>query len=514
MEDAYQYFSGLKELVSEHIISTKQLLPTFPFLLNDGQLDYLSCPDSRNQWLIDLNSSAFLFENIGDIHDTSGKVKAFVFAGTNNQTLQTIDVKKRNCANNFYRDGRPISSYHFRTNSSGDGTVLTSSARLENVSYTEKNGEHRGLIKTFGEDLVHFMTGISLKKRDLHSNQNEIINELNIAIYGNAHILLADPNEKQSGIEPNQGVRKDEIPSATLSKNKMGMTLNIKNPVNGDYSVTLSNPYHEDSTIFISYIDKDKSIEKSYSMYSYGVPISFAFSVDSNSDDLLTNSKVPLPPQNLVAQISDSNLTKLSWSPSADLNVISYKVYSKFEDEPHFSFVQTIDEPYYDTVDSWAIDQSIKSKLYTVTSINTDGYESFFSNYVMNNDQDNDGVLDVEEVTNGTRIDKSDSDGEGLTDGEELLFETNPLEVDTDSDGFDDFIETQKNTDPINGNSYPLEGDVNGDNVVNLEDIILSLQILAEIPHEQPTNTANEVSGDLRIGLEEAVYGLREVVGD
>jgi hypothetical protein len=55
-------------------------------------------------------------------------------------------------------------------------------------------------------------------------------------------------------------------------------------------------------------------------------------------------------------------------------------------------------------------------------------------------DADNDGLTNLEEVANNTRIDLADTDGDTLSDGDEVngLPATNPLDRDTDDDGLED----------------------------------------------------------------------------
>jgi hypothetical protein len=79
-------------------------------------------------------------------------------------------------------------------------------------------------------------------------------------------------------------------------------------------------------------------------------------------------------------------------------------------------------------------------------------------------DDDNDGLLDVDEVTQ---------------------HDTDPLLVDTDGDGFDDAMELTYGSDPTSGGSgsTPADnvnnnGDINGDTMVNVVDILLATRIV------------------------------------
>ena len=56
----------------------------------------------------------------------------------------------------------------------------------------------------------------------------------------------------------------------------------------------------------------------------------------------------------------------------------------------------------------------------------------------MDTDDDNDGVSDLDEFTNGTNPLDDDSDDDGLNDEEEIKLGTNPTLPDTDGDGSSD----------------------------------------------------------------------------
>ncbi len=95
---------------------------------------------------------------------------------------------------------------------------------------------------------------------------------------------------------------------------------------------------------------------------------------------------------------------------------------------------------------------------------------------------------------------------------------TGPLDEDSDDDGFDDGEEdTNHNgrldsgeSDSSDENSYPLaQGDIDGNGVVDLTDVVLSLQIVAGIfPAQAIYDVEADVNGDSKIGIEDAVFAL------
>ena len=118
-------------------------------------------------------------------------------------------------------------------------------------------------------------------------------------------------------------------------------------------------------------------------------------------------------------------------------------------------------------------------------------------------DADDDGLPNTLELTNGTDPNLTDSDSDGLVDGPggvvaagalsgytdsdmdgfadgELDAGTNPLKADSDGDGFNDGFEVADGTDPMDDSSFPTisDGDVSGDGVVNIADILIVTRIL------------------------------------
>ncbi|MFX0103418.1 MAG: right-handed parallel beta-helix repeat-containing protein, partial [Candidatus Hodarchaeota archaeon] len=73
----------------------------------------------------------------------------------------------------------------------------------------------------------------------------------------------------------------------------------------------------------------------------------------------------------------------------------------------------------------------------------TDGWEILYTLDPLNisdasNDDDNDGLTNVEEFNRDTIPNEADSDNDGLNDGEEVSLGTNPNDADSDNDGFND----------------------------------------------------------------------------
>ena len=109
-----------------------------------------------------------------------------------------------------------------------------------------------------------------------------------------------------------------------------------------------------------------------------------------------------------------------------------------------------------------------------------------------NDDADGDGLTNSVESSIGTDILLWDTDGDGLSDYEEVAYDgnpnnyiagqdLNPFMTDTDGDGFSDYDEVNLyNSDPLDNNSVPVfaDGDLNGDQLVNVADVLLATRIL------------------------------------
>lgn len=92
-------------------------------------------------------------------------------------------------------------------------------------------------------------------------------------------------------------------------------------------------------------------------------------------------------------------------------------------------------------------------------------------------DTDDDGIPDIQDA---------DDDNDGLLDVDEVTqYDTDPLLADTDGDGFDDAKELAYGSDPTSdgSNSTPADnvnnnGDIDGDSMVNVVDILLATRMV------------------------------------
>jgi len=498
---------------------------------NDGKMN-------KNKWLIDLNSDPSI-DDLMSWNGGYGTVRVKLYTGQSSKTISKIKTAKQSSpwfSNDLYEDGKPI--FPLRKSAiwgDGDGTVPLYSAAWPSrdgwadLSYISSYKEHAKLMS----DSAIQNALVSFLKHDLSQEYKRTLKvkprveehyvNMSITTNGEVRLFLTDPDGRHMGIDPNTKISIQEITEGELIFTSNGGGLQIDNPLNGVYNLTYFSESEEDFILEIGLIDNDSYFTKKLRGISAETPRFLSFTYSGAAETFLTINHLVNPPSTLKAMpysTSGTNgpytATRLTWQKPSSSDISGFNVYSANENELFFQKVAHVSaiESFLETGDQWAQDFSVDVIFYAVSAVDNDGNESFFSNIVRNNDQDDDNLSDADEIALGTQIDQPDTDGDEIIDGDEGYYGTNPLAMDTDGDTIIDYIEIQADTDPLDPESFPLKGDINGDNVVNLEDVILSLQILTEISHEQFTNKTNEVNGDLRIGLEEAFYGLKEVAID
>jgi len=503
----------IKSFIYNHIKSIQRLLPTYLFL---EPHDFLECEENKNKWLEDLNNIDLLKARFANPDSVDG-VKAKIFAGDDVDTISIISVGKRDCDRNTYKDGKPkLGSEKFKV-PRGDGTVLVSSANMIGVVATDssRKGEHLYLIDVYKDEIFTFITDLPSSKKRIDSREQKDP-ELVVSIMGKARPYLITPEGNGVGMEPSTKELKREITNSDVIFQSNSSSVKVLNPNDGSYALSLIGNNDESILLNISFQTAEDSKGVFAYVYNHSDTVTIEFTLDSLSEELLIVDSNLEAVDGLIANpiVSDGLKTRLSWDESDNPNVVSYNIYSREKQSPQLTILDSSSKNSFDTTHDWAVTSEIQTRVYCVSAVYENGKESFLSRMVTNDDRDHDNLTDEIENMIGTNLDSPDTDGDGLTDGEEYYYDTNPLLMDTDEDKFNDKNEVDAASDPLDANSFPLKGDINGDNVVNLEDVILSLQILAAHSPEQFTNTANEVSGDLRIGLEEAFYGLREIAND
>lgn len=137
------------------------------------------------------------------------------------------------------------------------------------------------------------------------------------------------------------------------------------------------------------------------------------------------------------------------------------------------------------------------------------------------NDDDGDGITNIEENTIGTNPNAADTDNDGLSDGQEWLnYETNPLSADSDSDNlsdWDEIITYQTNptaadsdadqlsdfAEVINYGSNPNLSDSDGDSLPDAQEIADNLQNINTDQDAFPNILDDDDDGDGILTIQE-----------
>jgi hypothetical protein len=130
-------------------------------------------------------------------------------------------------------------------------------------------------------------------------------------------------------------------------------------------------------------------------------------------------------------------------------------------------------------------------------------------------DLDGDGLTDFEECLLGTDMASADSDGDTLSDGDEVnLYGTDPLKQDSDGDQMADNVEVLAGTDPNDASSFPGDGDLTEDGVVDVRDMLLGLRVLQGLATLTSSQQAHgDMTQDGTFNLGDMVVIQRKVLG-
>jgi pimeloyl-ACP methyl ester carboxylesterase len=461
-DEIWHYFTGGQPKGTDTgLKGLMQLLPSYPFLEAQGSSQPQELKEVKNEFLLQLNDSPNK-NRMGK--SGSGKIDTKVFLGFGGDTIRDVKVQntsgQKRYRDGWIRDGEK--SAVFDQNDAGDTTVLFESARFpaEDGWADEFTlwgcNDHKSLIKCYADYLVNFLTGTQTYARSYIQTLGIESSDrtLSVHIQGRVKPYLIAPTGEASGIHYATSARENAIPSTSVHIDSDASEITVENPADGTYTLYLSNVYNEDYTFGLSYLDSNGGNEIERRAFNHSNTITISFTLNAGTPEKIMVTYSPVIPVGLKADAvnSGSLKTRLTWDLSSDSDV-TYNIYSKYVDDPYLSHMGATMGDTFDTGDTWAENSAIKTRIYAVSAVNSDGTESFLSGMVQNNDRDHDGLTDEQEVSYGTNLSNPDSDGDGLKDGEEYARETNPLVIDTDGDGFSDYEEVQTGTDPLDANS-------------------------------------------------------------
>ncbi|MHB8474182.1 MAG: RHS repeat-associated core domain-containing protein [Gammaproteobacteria bacterium] len=130
-------------------------------------------------------------------------------------------------------------------------------------------------------------------------------------------------------------------------------------------------------------------------------------------------------------------------------------------------------------------------------------------------DDNANGQTNAQEDAAGTNPISADYDGDGLSNNTEwFVTGTDARNPDTDGDGSSDSVEVAKGTDPLNNKSYPGDGDLNQDGLVDAGDLLLESQIVLGLRVPTATQlTHGDLNQDGVITLPDLLKLQRKALG-
>ncbi len=407
--------SDIRSFVRRYAPSLKQLMSTEDFLsTNTGSAG--TSGDNENEWLKELNNDSAGISRMSS-NGANGTAQVGLYVGDiASSTIETITVGD---PDTLYRDGVPSPSWWRRLSAhmgNGDGTVPKDSASYPNNQgwasqpYTSTETEHKGLIKHFTKNnyLLNFLSGNQLAPSSILPRANAVAptSGLNVSLSGTMRCYITNPSGQHVGINPSNGYLVEEISGTEVVFDVNGGSLNIPDPVNGTYTVTIFGEEQRDYGVEVGYMDATRSDTLRYRGFVPIQPLSFTITVNAAVVPRITITPPVPAPGSLRSESytsGTSKLTRLKWNSVSD--IVGYNVYSAGETDPFYALLTTVPlgTTYLDTADAWSTSDVTPVKTYAVSAVRADGTVSFFSNETQNKpsrcecDLNNDGKCNMQD---------------------------------------------------------------------------------------------------------------------
>lgn len=353
------------------------------FLMN---LNNLPCLNGANGLCFDVDHNLYSFSPPQSVLSRdSSEVQTKLFIGNERPTTQWLVVQPQpvNYIGKLYKDGLPAKLAIPILKGMGDKTVPKISADFNDYLHLPKDKEllvdlkpeeHKSLINGFKEDIVKFITGSEYRLLPAISDNNPQTG-LIVNIYGRAKPSIADIvslNDKQKITNP---------PNEQDSLHLEFSGFELKNPINGQYTISLQSPYNEDYEMVVRYYDENKDIYISKEVKGYYDPTLRSFTVNINKEnttDPVTFDRAFDAPINLK-MLNGGNKILLTWQDPtgvADKDVLFYQIYWKRDYEPYFKYLGSSNINAYPTNQNWT---EADTNIYVVRAILKNGTSTFFS---------------------------------------------------------------------------------------------------------------------------------------
>lgn len=426
---------------------------------------------SFNYWLWNLNNDSNV--NRMSPSGAGGTIQTALFiAGghvdADNNTIQTIEIGEED---DLYIMGKPTSYVP----GVGDGTVPYSSALWPSIDgwadlerWTSQK-EHAELIADYHTEIIDFIKGNQtaffgprfknwaiasafrfnpFQVRTAYATVPAASTSLlSFSTNGAVRITVTDPSGNVSGMNASGAVFRN-IPSSDVIFGDDGGGIDIEDPQAGTYSVSVfGSPSSKDFGVTVGFMDENETKTLDLDGVYTNNPFYFTVDIVSGQDLVVLPGTNGMSAPTILKADPCGSLTCLSWT--AQTGVDHFNVYAAKKTEPFYTKVTELSgtSTSFATGERWSGDVMTVPTIFAISAVDSGGTESFLSNVTVNNDQDHDGISDVEERVRGTNPALTDTDGDGLDDYEETFkLETSPLLSDTDGDGISDYEEIHGQT--------------------------------------------------------------------
>ncbi len=307
--------------------------------------------------------------------------------------MVTLPVKKPSTLAGLYEDGEPVGD-PIKPDYSGDGTVpWDESAMLDNIVATGdvKAGSHSGLVGAFAQRISDFLDAgrtfpamASKGKVAKSAKATKATSVLSVTVRSRAAAFLTNAAGQRCGIDDSTQQIYKEIPGSAVVRDPSGGSITVPDPTAGTYTLTLNGLVTEEAYITATYMDAENSEELQQAVYYSAMPKAIQFSFSQTQEPKIQLKQTPAAPTNLTAIPYDQDGVKtgLTWTAVTDPHLTGYRIYSRQDNEPVLKLLATVSSPAttYNTGQAW----DDPRRVYAVSAINSDGSESFLSNYAQN----------------------------------------------------------------------------------------------------------------------------------
>ena len=397
-------FLNIHSFIHRHVLSGRQLQPTYAFLDDKTTCRGITSPGNINIDLINLNADPNRSLRMGPPSST-GKVRTRVYYSASEDTVGNVKVTNNSLWQllyGLYEDGKPDGKEVSKT--SGDGTVPEHSATLpvqegwaEPVTawgpHSILLGSCRQLIADYlypnvasiwekAKAMIAAYFSPSVSPANAQGGLS-VPPAFSLTFSGWVQPYLSDAQGRGMGFNPASGAMENAIPEAVLVTEPDCGSIAVNNPADGTYTIPLKGKYSGDFRLTLGYQDNGNSVTQELAGFNNATTASFTVSVDSASPERIIINPPVTAPTRLVSNAVNGK-AMLTWLASTGPGVVSYKIYAKSPDAPFFTLVGSTAGTTFMTNDAWLDYSSTMATIYVVVAVKADGTESFFSNRALN----------------------------------------------------------------------------------------------------------------------------------